>query len=331
MPAKIIDSESTAKNIISQFQEDLEKLKKHSIEPHLCAIRANNDPGTAWYAKAQAKHCAAHGIKHSLVDLGGDASQAAIAQAIIQANNDQGISAILLFMPLPAKVSALSLISLIAPEKDAEGIHPANLGELLVAGAADPAPCTAMAAVALAKQARPDLSGAKALVIGRSAIVGKPSALLLLSEHATVTVAHTRSDIRDALLEAEVVIAAAGASGAKWRSYENKRMNWTPEKGKRPDAPDLTPLVTMDMVRRGAIVIDVGDNYIPEGLDKDGLPLLNDKGKPAMKYAGDVDFAKVSEVAGFVTNPRGGVGPVTNAFLLKNTVKAALKIAERNK
>ncbi len=293
----------------------------------LAAVQANDDPGTDWYAKAQAKHCREHGVEHRLVRMPADSGEAELVREIARVSADPEVSGIILFTPLPAGVRHLRLAEAMAPEKDAEGVHPANMGRLLVSAGVSPAPCTAMAALELIKTARPDLSGARALVIGRSATVGKPLALLLLAENATVTIAHTRSDLRALMHEAEVVVAAAGAAGARWRAYERKWLAWKKDGGQRPPPPNLDPLVTMDAVRRGAVVIDVGDNNLPAGLDADGGPKLDERGRPMMRYAGDVDFAKVGEVAGFITNPRGSVGPLTNAFLLRNVVQAALAAA----
>jgi methylenetetrahydrofolate dehydrogenase (NADP+)/methenyltetrahydrofolate cyclohydrolase len=148
--------------------------------------------------------------------------------------------------------------------------------------------------------------------------------MLLLAENATVTIAHTRSDLRKVIREADIVVAAAGAAGACWRAYEAKWRSWRETGGERPGIPDLEPLIRADMVRRGAAVIDIGDNQVPVGLDKDGAPLPGTGGKPDMRYVGDVDFARVSEIASFITPPRGSVGPLTNAFLLLNVVRSAM-------
>lgn len=327
MPAIILDGVAEAKRLLDEVAAGVGRLAGIGKKPVLAAVQANNDPGTDWYAKAQAKHCAEHGIELRHIRLPETASDDALVAEISKLSADPEISGIILFTPLPAGADQLRLVEAIDPRKDAEGVHPANMGRLFVAAHVDPAPCTAMAVMDLILTARPDLAGARALVIGRSATVGKPLALLLLARHATITVAHTRSDLRAAMLEAEVVVAAAGASGARWRAYERKWQAWKQDGGDKPALPNLEPLITVDMVRRGSIIIDVGDNNIPAGFDADGAPLLNAKGRPDMKYAGDVDFDKVRDVAGFVTNPRGSVGPVTNAWLLRNVTRAALALA----
>jgi methylenetetrahydrofolate dehydrogenase (NADP+)/methenyltetrahydrofolate cyclohydrolase len=312
---------------LDEVAEGVKALARAGVKPCLAAVQANADPGTDWYARAQARHCAENGIEHRLVKLPPDIPENRLVDEIGKLSADPGVSGIILFTPLPPGASHARLAEAIDPAKDAEGVHPANMGRLLVSSRVDPAPCTAMAAMELIRTAQPDLAGARALGSGRSATVGKPLALLLLAEHATVTVAHTRSDLRAVMLDAEIVVAAAGASGARWRAYEKKWLAWKAGGGDRPDRPNLEPLVTMDMVRRGAVVIDVGDNNIPAGLDAEGGPVLDDKGRPAMRYAGDVDFDKVSEMAGWITKPRGSVGPVTNAFLLRNVVNSALRLA----
>lgn len=324
MPAKILDGKAETASILAEVAEGIAALAAKGKQPCLAAIQANDDPGSDWYAQAQARHCRANGVLHRLVRLPADSAEADIGRQIAALAADPDVSGIIILTPLPAGVDHLRLVAAMPPEKDAEGVHPANLGRLLIAGRFSPAPCTAMAALTLIRSAMPDLSGARALVIGRSATVGKPLALLLLAEHATVTIAHTRSDLRPAMLDAEVVAAAAGAAGARWRTYERQRGTWEKKGGEKPARPSLEPLVAMDMIRRGAVVVDIGDNSVPAGLNDDGSPLLDEKGTPIMRYAGDVDFERVSEVAGFITKPRGSVGPLTNAFLLRNVVRAAL-------
>ena len=327
MAAIILDGKKESARILAEVASGVATLDRHGKKACLAAIQANNDPGTDWYAKAQARHCEQNGIAHRHVRLSPDIGEDDLVAEIKKVSADPDVSGIILFTPLPAGTDHLRLALSIDPAKDAEGVHPANMGKLLVSSHVDPAPCTAMAALELIKTAKPELAGPRALVIGRSATVGKPLALLLLAEHATVTIAHTRSDLRAAMLEAEIVVAAAGASGTRWRAYEKKWSAWRENGGPRPEAPSLEPLVTMDMVRRGAVVIDVGDNNIPAALDSEGKPTLDEKGRPAMRYAGDVDFDKVGEVAGYITKPRGSVGPVTNAFLLRNVTRSALLLA----
>ncbi|MCC8189857.1 MAG: bifunctional 5,10-methylenetetrahydrofolate dehydrogenase/5,10-methenyltetrahydrofolate cyclohydrolase [Planctomycetes bacterium] len=324
MPGVILDGKTETATVLAEVEAGATRLSAAGKKACLAAVQANADPGTDWYARAQARHCQRHGVDHRLVKLAPDVSENDLVACLSDLSADRAVSGILLFTPLPAGYSHLRLAEAIDPAKDAEGVHPFNMGKLLVSARVDPAPCTAMAAMELIRTARPDLAGSRALVIGRSPTVGKPLALLLLAEHATVTIAHTRSDLRAAMLEADVVVAAAGASGARWRAYDNAWHRWRQDGGDRPEAPSLEPLVTMDMVRRGAVVIDIGDNNIPAALTTDGRPVADADGNPDMRYAGDVDFDKVREGAGDITNPRGSVGPLTNAFLLRNVMRAAL-------
>lgn len=323
MPGELIDGGAVAQAMLSELAPEVEALTAAGHPPHLVAIRANDDPGTGWYAKAQAKHCESHGIHHTVDDLGPDASEADILAAIERHNTDPAVSAILLFLPLPPGVDALTCTTAIRPEKDAEGVHPTNLGTLLATGSCDPAPCTAMAAVELVRRIRPELNGARALVMGRSAIVGKPAALLLLNLNASPMIGHSRSDVKALARDADVVIAATGAAQVKWQRYRKALRAFKKGKGEKPAPVDLTPLITADCVKPGAIVIDVGVNHIPAGVDAEGNPKKNDKGKTTMRYVGDVDVDAVREVAAYVTSAKGGVGPVTNAYLLRNTVHAA--------
>lgn len=327
MTAEWIDGTAVANEMLDALKPHIDTLTTRGTPPHLAAIRANDDPGSAWYAKAQGKHCQTHGVHYTLDDLGADADETAIRAAIERHNADPSVSAILLHMPLPAGASHLRLAAAITPEKDAEGIHPTNLGTLLATGTSDPAPCTAMSAVELLRRLRPQMKGAKALVVGRSAIVGKPAALLLLNLNATVMIAHSHSDIPVLAKEADVIIAATGASAVAWQRYKRTQAAYKTGEGEKPALPDLRPLIRRDMVKPGAILIDVGVNEIPKALDANGDPVCNDKGRPVMVYAGDIDCEGVLDVAGHVTSPKGGTGPVTNAFLLRNTVHAAMRQA----
>ncbi len=329
MAAHILDGKEETGRVLAEVADNVALLARHGKKARLVAIQANTDPGTDWYARAQAKHCANNGIEYDHVQLPADADQATLLSTITAQSNNPAVSGIMLFTPLPAGVNHAALAEAIAYEKDAEGVHPFNLGRLLIAGSVIPSPCTAQAALELIRSAMQhmgrEIAGSRALVIGRSATVGKPLALMLIAEHATVTVAHTRSDLRTLMLDADIVVAAAGASGARWRAYERAYTNWKEGSCAKPERICLEPLVTVDMVRRGAVVIDVGDNNVPVDLLPDGSPVLDDKGQPKMQYSGDVDFDKVGDVAGYITKPRGSVGPLTNAFLLRNVARAALR------
>lgn len=322
MTAKIIDGHKIAQEILASLR--INELNK---PPHLVAIRANDDAGSNWYAQAQAQHCTEHKIKYTLKNLGANADEKTIIAALEHYNNDHDVSAILLHLPLPPHCDYLSLIEKIDPRKDAEGVHPYNLGKLLAVGKNIPAPCTAMSAVHLVKSVAEKLNGKKALVIGRSAIVGKPAALLLLNLNATPIIAHSQSNLAELSKDADVIIAATGACGIAWKRYQEKFARYQNGQTPKPSLPDLTPLLKREMVKKGAIVIDVGVSQIPRALDENGCPTKNAKGKDEMIYVGDVDFENVQAVAAYITPPQGGVGPVTNAFLLKNIVDLMIKNA----
>lgn len=325
MPAQLIDGNAVAAEMLAALKPDIVALTAAGHTPHLAAIRANDDAGSGWYAKAQAAHCAENGLRYTLVEPGAQAGEDEIIAAIHKLNADPAVSAILLHLPLPKGCDYLRLVNAIDPAKDAEGVHPVNLGKLLATGTADPAPCTAIGAVELVRRIRPDLSGAKALVLGRSAIVGKPAALLLLNLNASVIIGHSRSDVAALCKEADVIIAATGAAAVKWARYNRALQAWKNGQGEKPAPADLSPLVKGNMLKPGAILVDVGVNHIPTGLDADGEPLKNEKGRVAMQYVGDIEVESAREVAAHLTNPKGGSGPVTNAYLLRNTVNAARK------
>lgn len=327
MAAELIDGNKVAEELLAGIKDDIAKLTSAGKKPHLAAIRANNDAGSGWYAKAQGEHCAKNGIEYTLVELGKDAKESEILTEIKRLNNDDNVSAILLHLPLPAGCEHLKLAEAIDPIKDAEGVHPQNLGALLTNGYSDPAPCTAVGAVELVKRLIPDMKGAKALVLGRSAIVGKPAALLLLNLNASVMIGHSRSDVAALCKEADVIIAATGAASVIWNRYNRALKAFKNGEGEKPAPADLSPLVKKEMIKEGAIIVDVGVNHIPTGLDADGEPLKNSKGKTAMQYVGDVDYEACKEVAGHITSPKGGSGPVTNAYLLINTVNSAKKLS----
>ena len=228
-------------------------------------------------------------------------------------------------MPVPPQVDARVVQVTIAPEKDIEGMHPENMGRLFYGGGVV-SPCTAAAAVALLKHTETDLAGKEAVVIGHSEIVGKPIAMMLLEslrESPTVRVCHVATkNLALHTRDADIVFVAAGVSQAIWRGYNKKK-----KAGEDVAVPSLAPLISGDMLKEGAIVIDVAINRIPKGFDEDGMPVKNEKGKNAMKTVGDVDFEAAKEKVGAITPVPGGVGPVTVAMLLKNTIACTKALA----
>jgi methylenetetrahydrofolate dehydrogenase (NADP+)/methenyltetrahydrofolate cyclohydrolase len=254
----------------------------HGRPPGLAVVLVGDDPASHVYVASKVKQTAEVGMRSIEHRLPATVSEAEVLAHVARLNADDGIDGILVQLPLPPQIDARKVLELIDPAKDVDGFHPVNAGRLAI-GEPALAPCTPLGAVALAKLARSDLSGLNAVVIGRSNIVGKPVAQLLLMENCTVTIAHSRTrDLAALCRGADLIVAAIG----------------------RP------LFVGADWVKPGAIVIDVGINRVA-GADGKG------------RLVGDVDFAAVEPVAGWITPVPGGVGPMTIAFLLSNTLRAA--------
>jgi methylenetetrahydrofolate dehydrogenase (NADP+)/methenyltetrahydrofolate cyclohydrolase len=281
MTARIIDG----KLLSTAVRESLIARVKASDRPvRLDAVLVGSDRSASIYAENQAKTCAAVGIDYRLHRLPDGAGYDDIAGRILLLNTEDDVRAIMLHLPLPAGVDVERIQSLIAPDKDVEGVNPANIGNV-VYGRRSLVPCTALASVEMIESTGVDLRGSRCVIVGASNIVGKPIAVLLMRAEATVisTNKHTRG-IADLTRSADVLVAAAGVPG----------------------------LIRGDMVKPGAVVIDVGINRI-QGPDGKGLTV------------GDVAFDEVREVAGHLSPVPGGVGPMTVAMLLRNTVDAALR------
>jgi methylenetetrahydrofolate dehydrogenase (NADP+) / methenyltetrahydrofolate cyclohydrolase len=279
MPARIIDGKAVAARVREQVAEQVARLP---APPGLATVLVGGDPGSAVYVRMKREDSAEVGIESFDHDLSADVSQHDLENLIRSLNADEHVHGILLQLPLPGHLDQDALISLIEPAKDVDGLTPVNAG-LLFHGREGLVPCTPLGVMELLREARAELEGARALVLGRSILVGKPLAQLLLAANATVTHCHSRTrDLPAVCREADVLIAAVGSPR----------------------------LVTADMVREGAIVIDVGTTRVDDGL------------------VGDVDFEAVQEVAGAITPVPGGVGPMTRAMLLSNTVKAARRQLE---
>ncbi|MFH0910999.1 MAG: bifunctional 5,10-methylenetetrahydrofolate dehydrogenase/5,10-methenyltetrahydrofolate cyclohydrolase [Planctomycetota bacterium] len=325
MAAVVLDGNAVAGEIVAALRPHIDALTKQGRPPRLAAVRANDNKASAFYANIQKKWCEENGVAYLLEELGADASDATILSAIQKHNADPKTSAILLHTPLPAGADAAALTRAIRPEKDAEGMHPQNLGRLLFDPDPVPGPCTAVGAVKLALRACPQMRGKDAVVVGHSQIVGRPAALLLLAQNASVSVAHIYTrDLARVTRGAEILIVATGAAGYRYAAYEKALAAHKKGKGQRPAPCDLSYLIRADMVKKGAVVIDVGVNRVPRALDAGGEPARNPRtGRPELLTVGDVDFENVKEVASAITSPRGGTGPMTNAILLRNTVLAA--------
>ena len=280
--AQILDGKATLKTIKAELKERVAALAERGVVPGLGTVLVGDDPGSQWYVGAKHKDCAELGITSIRRDLPGTATQAEVEAVIDELNADPGCTGFL--VQQPTGLDELALLSRVDPTKDVDGLHPMNLG-WLVLGKPAPLPCTPMGIVELLRRFEVPIAGAKVCVVGRGLTVGRPLGLILTrkSENATVTLCHTGTkDLAAEVRQADIVVAAAG----------------------RPN------IITGDMVKPGAAVLDVGVSRV-EG-----------------KIAGDV-AADVAEVAGWVAPNPGGVGPMTRAMLLTNIVVAAERAAAR--
>ncbi len=351
MPAKIIDGEAIANTIQEQLAQDVKELTAQGKTPHLVAIQANDNPGSRIYIKSQKRSCEAVGIQYTVDQQPEDSSQDHLLARIDELNADDDVTGVILQMPLPKGCDSRTLQARINPSKDAEGMCPANLGRVVLANSElatkrrgtpenydqwvcdslawplpAPAPCTAVGSVELIRSTGLDLYGKHAVVVGHSEIVGKPVVLLLLAHFCTVTCCHIATeDLAEQTKQADILVVGTGKPGAVWKGYRRRLRKWKkdPDNNPKPDLPDLSPLVSADMIKPGAVVIDVAINRLPKALDENGEPVKNKKGKNAMVTRGDVDFEAAKEVAGWITPVPGGVGPMTTALLLRNVVEAA--------
>lgn len=277
--AKLLDGKAAAKALREETEKLLAELKaRHNVTPGLRVIQVGNDPASSVYTKKKAQMAQKMGIDGQLINLPETVSQQELLDQILQLNDDPAVHAILLQLPLPPHLDALLFQAAIKPEKDVDGFHPENLGRLLAGANPYAIACTPFGCLWLMDYYNIDIAGKNAVVVGRSNIVGKPMAQLLLQRHATVTIAHSRTpDLKALTREADILVAAVGIPG----------------------------LIKPFMVKPGGVVIDVGINRVPE----------------TGKLAGDVEFSGVSQVAGAITPVPGGVGPMTIAMLMTNTVK----------
>jgi methylenetetrahydrofolate dehydrogenase (NADP+)/methenyltetrahydrofolate cyclohydrolase len=276
--ATVIDGSAIAAEIRAEVAAEVAALvAAHHPTPGLATILVGDDPGSAVYVAMKRRLSVAAGIADLHQQLPAGVSQDAVAEVIRSLNEDPQVSGILLQLPLPAPLDAGALIELIAPEKDVDGLTAVSVGRL-VRGLGGLAPCTPRGVIALLDRHGVVIEGAEAVVVGRSDLVGTPTAALLLARHATVTTAHSRTrDLAAVTRRADILVVAAGVPG----------------------------LIGADHVKPGAVVIDVGTTRLESGV------------------VGDVDFAAVTAVAGLITPVPGGVGPLTIAMLLSNTVIAA--------
>lgn len=281
MTAKILDGAAMALEVEKELKQRVDALREKNVTPGLCVILVGNDPASQTYVANKEKACARLGIHSQTLRMGAETTQAELEAAIERANEDEAIHGILVQLPLPAHLDEHRALALIRPEKDVDGFHAVNMGRL-ARGEDCVVACTPKGALHMLKAAGVPIAGKNAVVIGRSNIVGKPMALLLLQENATVTICHSRTeDLAEHTRRADILVAAVG----------------------KPR------FVTADMVKEGAAVLDVGINRVNG------------------KLCGDVDFEHVKEKAGWISPVPGGVGKMTIAMLMENTVSAAEKAA----
>ena len=288
MAAEIIDGKAFAARVRGQVAEHVVRLKaEHAIIPGLAVVLVGEDPASQVYVRSKGKltvEVGMHSVEHKL-DV--DTSEADLLAVIDQLNADAAIHGILVQLPLPNHLNEDLVISSINPAKDVDGFHISNVG-LLGTGQKSMVPCTPLGCLMMLRDHFGSLSGCDAVVIGRSNIVGKPMAQLLLGDSCTVTIAHSRTkELADVVRRADIVVAAVGRA----------------------------EMVPGDWIKPGAVVIDVGINRIP----------APEKGEGKMKLVGDVDYATCAEVAGAITPVPGGVGPMTIACLLVNTLTATCR------
>lgn len=278
MTAQLINGKELAQKLRAEVAQRAAALKNQGITPGLAVILVGDNPASQVYVRNKVKACEESGLHSVLEQYDASMTEAELLGRVQALNNDAAIHGILVQLPLPAHINAQKVIEAISPAKDVDGFHMVSAGALMT-GMPGFWPCTPYGCMKMLESIGFDLRGKHAVVIGRSNIVGKPMALMLLAQNATVTICHSRTpDLKAQTLQADVIVAAVGKRN----------------------------ILTADMVKPGAVVLDVGMNRNEAG-----------------KLCGDVDFDGVKEVAGYITPVPGGVGPMTIAMLLVNTLEAA--------
>lgn len=277
--AKLLMGKEVSQRIKDEIKEEVQKLKKQGINPGLAVIIVGDDPASRVYVNNKKKACEYCGILSEEYALSADTTQDELLDLIEKLNNNEHISGILCQLPLPKHIDEQAVINAINPQKDVDAFHPVNVGKIMT-GDYDFVPCTPAGVMELIKESGIDVTGKECVIVGRSNIVGKPMSMLLLHKNGTVTVCHSKTvNLKEKVKRADILVAAVG----------------------KPN------FITGDMIKEGAVVIDVGINRIAP-----------------KKLVGDVDFESAQQVAAAITPVPGGVGPMTIAMLMKNTVKAAM-------
>ncbi len=285
MAARLLDGKAVAAKIRGQAAAQAAALRERGVDPCLAVILVGDNPASRIYVKNKEKDCREVGIRSEKIALPETAAQAELLAHIDELNRRADVDGILVQLPLPAGIDERAVIAAIDPRKDVDAFHPVNVGRIMI-GEPELMPCTPAGVMALLDDAGIEIAGKNCVVIGRSNIVGKPMAMLLLHRNGTVTICHSRTrELSEITRRADILVAAVG------RAH----------------------FVTADMVKDGAVVVDVGMNRLPDG-----------------KLAGDVDFAAVSQKAAWITPVPGGVGPMTRAMLLENTLRAAARRVKKD-
>ncbi|MFQ5791334.1 MAG: bifunctional 5,10-methylenetetrahydrofolate dehydrogenase/5,10-methenyltetrahydrofolate cyclohydrolase [Acidobacteriota bacterium] len=300
MSARVLDGKSIARQIRAEVEEEVEKLRARQVVPGLAAVLVGENPASEIYVRNKTRASEEAGIHSETIRLSADISREALGERIDALNARQDIDAILLQLPLPSHLNPAELIVRILPDKDVDGFHPVNVGRLLMKQPG-PRPCTPAGIMELLRRERVPVEGRRAVVLGRSDIVGKPMAMLLLHQNATVTICHSKTrDLPAVTSQADLLVAAIGKAGH----------------------------VRGEFIKPGAIVVDVGQNLarsVEEVRDFFGedAPRLTELQRKGYTLVGDVHPREVRQVAGALTPVPGGVGPLTIAMLLVNTVDLA--------
>jgi len=288
-----MDGRAVAARMRQQVAEGVRELKGRGVVPGLSVVLVGKDPASAVYVKNKAKACEEVGMRGETIRMRANTTEAELLAVVDRLNASKHVHGILVQMPLPKQINSEVVLRRVDPAKDVDGFHPVNVGRMLVGDRETFVPCTPAGVMVLLREYNVQTSGAHCVVVGRSNIVGKPMMALLIQPgtDATVTVCHSRTrNMTDHIRQADIVIAAAGKPG----------------------------LVTGDMIKPGAVVVDVGINRVDDASHPRGYRLV-----------GDVDFDSARETASLITPVPGGVGPMTIAMLLHNTLQAAKRLAEK--
>lgn len=284
MTARIIDGKAIAQGLRAELKVRVDAMRANGITPGLAVIIVGEDPASKVYVGNKVKACAEIGLHSRRVALPANTPEVTLLEKIAELNADPAIHGLLVQLPLPPHIDSHKVLEAISPSKDVDGFHPMNVGALVTGATLFP-PCTPSGTMKLLEKMGVEIDGKHAVVVGRSNIVGKPMALMLLHKSATVTICTSRTkDLGKHTRDADILVVATGKA----------------------------QMVTGDMIKPGAVVIDIGINRLPDG-----------------RLVGDVDFESAKEVAGLITPVPGGVGPMTIAMLMANTIQAAERAGKR--